>query len=119
MADEASKGKNRPAYNLVRVGDSLPEPPKRAGGGGNNLANLFRDLLVAIQGEPGVWFELVEYATTTTAKGTAKKLVNELVSGGLKGVGEFEFEARGKVLANGKRGSALYARAIAPTPDAA
>lgn len=105
--------KNRPTYNLVRVGDVLPDPPKRAGGG-SNLATLFRDELTAIQGEPGVWFELVEYSTSTTAKGTAKRLVEQLTAagGGLYGLGEFEFNARPKVLAGGKKGSALYARSM-------
>lgn len=104
----------RPTYNLVKVGTELPAVEKRAGGA--NLASLFGEMLNAITNEPGEWFELVEYQTPTTAKGTAKRLGELVGSGGvsIEGSFGFDFESRPKQVGD-KTGSALYARAT-PVP---
>lgn len=104
----------RPTYNLVKIGTELPEVPKRAGGA--NLASLFGEMLNAITNEPGEWFELVEYQTATTAKGTKKRLEAMIPAGeiAIEGAFGFDFEARRKRVGD-RDGSALYARA---TPTA-
>ena len=108
--DKASKVKGT---NLVKVGSELPDLPQRTREVGYSeiVANL-----TSIQTEPGEWFQVWEWASglgSANKPAGAKKAELAFTSGKVdmpEGDGEYEIEARPRIVDGKRKGSVLYAR---------
>lgn len=98
---KGSRKGSMPVYDLRKV-DGLPEDAKAQG-----RSHLYHDLLVNLTADPGEWYEVAKFTTTTGAT-TAKKAIES--GERLIPAGDWEFASRKVQISATKRGSALYAR---------
>lgn len=99
--------------NLVKIGDALPEMPART------RTESYSDIvanLVAIQAEPGEWFQVWSWASgmgSANKPAGARKAEIAFTSGKVElpeAEGEYEVEARPGIVDGKRKGSVLYAR---------
>lgn len=94
------------SFEVRAVGAELPPEEHRA----TAATNKVYDNLLAIQENPGEWFEVAQYATSNGAKKT-----NDAITAGERAIpdGEYELEVRTRrVEGRERRGSVLYAKFI-------